>query len=152
MVTPIVTAAPSDRSALVSPTIVGQPAAGYLPMPYDIVPSTVTLTGDPAILVGTTVLHTEPIDVNGLTRDRSFKVRLLVPIKLHASPQTVTHPVPRSARPLVSSRHARGQPLPREPRPSLLRHLLLTDRDTGALDGSQADKGQRGSRVFRASL
>jgi YbbR domain-containing protein len=90
VVTPAITSAPSQRTALVSPRIFGQPAPGYLPLPYTVEPTTVTLSGDPSILINTTVVDTAPVDVNGLTRDRTFKVRLAIPPKLQANPRSVT--------------------------------------------------------------
>ncbi len=81
-ITPSLTAQPAEKLALVVPQIVGQPAAGFLPAPYRYEPTSIEVTGDPEDLARLTVIPTEPIDVNGLTADKVFRVRLRVPPKL----------------------------------------------------------------------
>jgi len=46
---------------------VGNPAPGYVLLPLEINPSTVTLRGNPADLEATNFVSTQPIDVNGIS-------------------------------------------------------------------------------------
>jgi YbbR domain-containing protein len=80
-----VSAAPVTKLVLVVPKVVGRPASGYLPKDYTWEPKTVELTGDPQILARTTTVETDPVDVSGLTGDRTFRTRLRIPSGLQST-------------------------------------------------------------------
>jgi YbbR domain-containing protein len=84
-----VTAANQEKSAIVNANFIGNLAPGFRERTYSISPSTVRLNGDPSALVDNTAVETDPVDINGLTRSRAFRVRVRVPAKLKASPSTV---------------------------------------------------------------
>jgi YbbR domain-containing protein len=79
-ITPVIMAAPVERTVLISPNFVGQPASGYLPNGYRLNHSEVALVGKSLNLAAISKIQTEPIDVSGTTHDKRFKVRLRLPL------------------------------------------------------------------------
>jgi YbbR domain-containing protein len=78
-ITPIVVAALVEKTVMISPVIVGTPAPGYLPVATKLNPTSLVITGPTSTLVNMGSVKTEPIDVNGLTSTRWFKVKVTLP-------------------------------------------------------------------------
>jgi len=71
--------APASKSVFVSPTIVGQPQFPYRVAKVSVAPSSVTIKGKPEILVGTSLISTDDLDITGAVADVVRYVALQVP-------------------------------------------------------------------------
>ena len=105
-VTPILTARPQNKTALVNVPIFGQPGAGYMTDGYDFTPTSVLLSGKPAVLARISTIDTEPVDVTGLTMDKVFRVRLTVPLQIQLKTRSPYVTVRYHVRPNPSYRGA----------------------------------------------
>ena len=70
---------PSERSVLVSPTIVGLPNPPARVHDVEVIPPSVTLLGDANRLVAIGTVTTDPINISGATGNVSRTVRIRVP-------------------------------------------------------------------------
>ncbi|MEX2243477.1 MAG: CdaR family protein [Fimbriimonadaceae bacterium] len=73
---PAVSIGPSRRELLVTPVFTGQPAFGYRVTGYSVSPNEITTSGESSDVSRMTTVDTEPISLEGLTSDRTFRVRL----------------------------------------------------------------------------
>ncbi len=74
-----VTAAPEEKQVLIVPNFRGAPAAGYVPASYTLVPTQLAVRGKSMTLAGFSKAPTDPIDLAGLTADRTFDVAVRLP-------------------------------------------------------------------------
>lgn len=77
--TPAMSPAPQEKLAFILPNVQGRPAIGSITAGYEIEPNQVRLRGRSQALAATSQLSTEPIDIEGITRTRTFNVRLVLP-------------------------------------------------------------------------
>lgn len=75
----------STRSYAVIPNIVGEPASGYSVLGARVAPSTVALSGNPAMLATIRTVVTEPVNVTGAIRDVVLEVDVDTPPGITAS-------------------------------------------------------------------
>jgi YbbR domain-containing protein len=73
---PAVSIGPSRRELLVTPVFTGQPAVGYRVTGYSVSPNEIATSGESSDVSRMTTVDTEPISLEGLTSDRTFRVRL----------------------------------------------------------------------------
>lgn len=73
---PAVSIGPSRRELLVTPVFTGQPAFGYRVTGYSVSPNEIATSGESRDVSRMTTVDTEPISLEGLTSDRTFRVRL----------------------------------------------------------------------------
>lgn len=73
---PAVSIGPSRRELLVTPVFKGQPAVGYRVTGYSVSPNEIATSGESSDVSRMTTVDTEPISLEGLTSDRTFRVRL----------------------------------------------------------------------------
>ncbi|MCH7944473.1 MAG: hypothetical protein IIC73_00435 [Armatimonadetes bacterium] len=79
MVSPAVSIGPSMRKLLVTPVFKNQPAFGYRVADYTVTPNLVEVTGNSGTVASVTTVDTDPIDLTGLSADRTFQARLVLP-------------------------------------------------------------------------
>ncbi len=79
-VSPAVSIGPSRRNLLVTVVFRNQPAFGYRVVGYTVTPNQVEATGSSIDLSRVTTVSTEPIDLAGLSGDRTFIVPLRRPL------------------------------------------------------------------------
>jgi YbbR domain-containing protein len=60
----------------VTPVFTGQPAFGYRVTGYSVSPNEIATSGESSDVSSMTTVDTEPISLEGLTSDRTFRVRL----------------------------------------------------------------------------
>jgi len=73
---PAVSIGPSRRELLVTPVFTGQPAVGYRVTGYSVSPNEIATSGESSDVSRMTTVDTEPISLEGLTSDRTFRVRV----------------------------------------------------------------------------
>lgn len=80
------------RVLLLHPVVRGTPAPGYRVVSYDLIPAEIRGRGESALLAGLSTIETEPIDISGISEDRVFTVRYVLPegvTRDPSSPETV---------------------------------------------------------------
>jgi YbbR domain-containing protein len=78
-VEPVLVAAPERKLIVLDPVLTGSPADGYMIAGFETVPERIQVTGKSLALAGMSTAATSPIDVTGLSADRSFPVDLILP-------------------------------------------------------------------------
>jgi YbbR domain-containing protein len=78
-VTPIIVAAPVEKTVIVEANFVGSPAPGFRLNGYKLDKETISISGRSAVLAALSKISTQPIDVSGITSDRHFKAKLVFP-------------------------------------------------------------------------
>lgn len=81
-----------SRVLLIHPVVRGTPAPGYRVVSYELEPSEIKGQGESALLASLSTVETEPVDISGISEDRVFTVRYVLPqgvIRDPSSPQTV---------------------------------------------------------------
>ncbi|MBX3096151.1 MAG: hypothetical protein KF812_04760 [Fimbriimonadaceae bacterium] len=89
-VSPALASAPVGKVILINLNAVGSPAPGYRIASYTITPNSVGVSGDPTQLAMFTTLETEEVDISGINRSRTIKVKLKVPEGVQPSAEEVT--------------------------------------------------------------
>lgn len=64
------------KSMVVKPSIVGQPAKGFMIFNIKVVPENIILEGPRSLVIKINSVKTEPIDINGLNTDLQYKANL----------------------------------------------------------------------------
>jgi YbbR domain-containing protein len=102
MINPFVTPAPASKSVLINPIWRGKVLFGYKVTNYEVKPSQVQIKGKSSILAQINTVDTEPISIEGISKDTSFTVSLQIPpeveivgnnrvyVTLHVSPVSST--------------------------------------------------------------
>lgn len=90
MVRPVLSPTLGRRSVLVSPVWKGQPATGFRVIGVDVNPVAVDVRGDTKALRSIETVETSPVDVSGLSQNRSFVVNLVPPRGVRVEARTVT--------------------------------------------------------------
>lgn len=65
-----------SRKLAVRPNIVGEPRKGWTVAGVDLSPESVIVSGVKRFIVGEHEIHTEPINIDGISRDMTFTVKL----------------------------------------------------------------------------
>lgn len=78
-ITPVLTAAPQEKTAFVSPIFIGEPNQYFVSAGYVSNPTQVLLRGPSLLLAQVSKLVTEPIDITGIKEQTTFKTKLIVP-------------------------------------------------------------------------
>jgi YbbR domain-containing protein len=89
-VTPVLTAAPQQKTVFVNPILEGSPFEGYISAGYQITPNNITLRGPSRAMASVTQIATEPINLAGVKQTTDFIVNLVVPRGLTADRRRVT--------------------------------------------------------------
>ncbi len=83
-VRPILLPAPSEKSIVISPTIEGAPAPGFVIESVTAIPNQVSVRGPSAMLAQLRNLRTEKVDISGLTASKRYSVALRLPLSIQA--------------------------------------------------------------------
>ena len=123
--------------------ITGQPAAGYRVSGIVVDPTTVTVSGEAPVVARLTSISTEPVDVEGLSADRTGTVSLLLPpeISLIGEPQaqvTVGIVPARGSRTMEAGLVLRGARRDRVTSMSVPSVLVTLSGSIGDLDALEA--------------
>lgn len=81
-----------SRVLLIHPVVRGTPAPGYRVVSYELEPSEIKGRGDSTFLASLSTIETEPVDISGITEDRVFTLRYILPrgvTRDPSSPSTV---------------------------------------------------------------
>ncbi|EQD61242.1 YbbR family protein, partial [mine drainage metagenome] len=85
-----ITSQTTETRLAIDATVTGQVAPGYMLTGLQTTPLTVLATGPAGVLAGLTALDTQPVNVNGLSKDTTMQVALLTPSGVSSSVTVVT--------------------------------------------------------------
>ncbi len=86
----VITSQTTESTLAVLATVTGQVASGYTLTGVQTTPLTVVATGQAGVLAGLTALDTQPVNVNGLSKDTTVQVALVTPSGVSSSVTVVT--------------------------------------------------------------